>query len=1848
MASNTTDVVIAAFEALCADPRPQKIPEAIAVIVGAAPAEDELAASIYAYSKMLHARQTAASADVALCTKQAQILSELVAQLTAKSLVCAQTLHLFLDHETRSLLHPNVQLDENKKLERRVRTRSFYTQKNFNIYWEESEGFSQLISLLSSCKPFCSMHTSPPPDAAKHAVEQLMSIVGLFKLDVCRVIEAVLRMAADCLAVDLNADTIGGGPDNCCKVDPHALTICDTRLPTFVGALLDEFQTDHVAKVMGVILTQCDSRSASTYFSAVAGENSFEGFSRESCMLLVVVMLREKKVPLDVVWPFMVKSPSFIVDCFRSYDDTMKELARVGSAIQKKEQESEEDVRDSPDPWVLSVSERDIFCLEPSVENGPFHDVSCNALDILYISIRRCRWQDAKALISAMNGDSDEHLDVAAHPPIAKALINLAFSIVKPALHKRFPQYYFDGESHAQALELLGGPREGFVASLSSTSELFEGTAVGDTLLDILHVLGPHARRSVPLLYALGRLIGKEDLSMNQTARTIMKEVLLPALQLTSSNCALANMLWEIISRASHEVRWEMYGYMRFEAPSYCAAISVAGARASYETKSIMKRVTCDNYYKYQSAIAKSTHGQAISVFSVFIRRIQGYPPDRQAITPFVETLESCSSLSLDILMYMISYYLGDEMRSNIKDDGYNYESWFASTSLFVGIFLRKIEIARQTWNAVLHFLFRKIAMDDDMHMVSVLKDIVLCVTDIDVARSLTTRQQRAKAGGRTLRSVVQGSLDSLTEQSEIGVTVDPRKERRCTSAMLSLKRAFIATGHHFNIAVAIAQFASRNAFESDNKRLPLKMNSGTQDRIRSSMHQYSEMLDALSRTRERSSRHSDEFWGPFLKLGLAELNKLNILPADWYAIVRPVLRYTDGMLKISADLTIEESEVISKELYCAFWSLSLADLDVPEELYNTERTRFKKLISKWDSQINQTTRRGEYIMHKSKRTRGETELKRFRQVEQDLELELRIVQEKYDAVSLKLRSCGNQFEVGISSKPEPVRENAMLLFLQKCVLPRALASAADALYCLKFIVTVTKLKCIALDLPILIRCLVRVTPGVVLSSTEGDAANFGVLLREILSMLESWRSNKALFEKSQDHGFRDSNGQIWRHDAYCNYSFELHEYLTSSLCKCLSSPEYLDSRNSLTVLHLLSTVFPKVVEHGARIIEAVEIVTKSNKADLRLAATGMVSALMAGKGKRVPEHFFRLRVKGSVATHHSNGSLPSKPETKSESSAMVESETRPVPVVGSTAPVQKTGSPPKSNGSQQPIPMEIDAQERKENEIKEERPEETPHGDTHSRPISGEAEKVSQPNSSVKRPRTPDKIPVNSPSKRACGKDRTLERKGRNDRSYDRNDKSRHNQEHMPDDRNRSRDDRNGDSSNRDDRNGGDRGRPGRGRDNRGRGDRNRDDRGRNDRNRDRNDRTRGRNPIGDRTSNGGVPERGRERPGSAGRDQARENIANPHRDRQVGSNNRTPDRHNGVNGPARTPSGGNRNQSSGEGPRQGRPDDGNTRNRERIANTNARRSPVHRLSNERIGSDQRAPGISPRDRDRMLNDLTHDGGRGDRFSRGRAQDGGTPHTGENGHMRQRNSGLRDRAAGGPRDRDNSRDLERPIRDSGLTRDRNIGGNRNRDVPGPRGRDNLGRRERSIGLSRDRGNLDMHDRDGEAPPKRAPQDLRGRSNLNPRDRDNDPGSNREGAPLRDRDFGRQRAPMRGRTPIHDDDRNARDLSSRDRNSMDRNIRDIDRFEARPGDGPPISGRPDWMRRQGEREPYRDAREGPRHPPIDRRRPEGGFVPGGFAERDDRGDRRHLDDDERRVRQIPPARRRRNTRPVRR
>lgn len=1274
----TADALLTALGPLLTAPTDSSVRAIIPQLRSLNPSHHVLASTIYVFSKLI---TSTPGADDLKKNRQSALRS-LVENLVATSALPAGVLYESIDAETHAILEPSI---NHASEDRRMRTRQWFTQARFNLFREESEGYAKVISLLWDC-------ISEPGEPVK-VVEHCLSLIGQFSLDSNRVIELVLSAAAEAVQTEISK---------------YAATPMDHRLPPLFARLLDEFAREHVCSVIGAMM-QAYHPSEIWKADGKALDwppSDMEQKTPNSLFGLVAVMIREGRLQISDIWHHLSpKANKVFVSRFKIYEEELGDISKIVSTSRRPPPGDDNGKISRPGS---GASDRDVFHQFKYVPAGPLTQLSSQKLDLINLLIPMCRWDDAMTGILSLSVDG-EHVDIAAHPPISGSLVMFAEILLNPLLRSKFPLLYDDKSHLTEPIRRLGGRRNGCPVPIETVEELLSGKEDGGgaVVRQMLQILGPHARSSPRLLHALCRILkGRKE----QEAVNIMRDVVLPAASLLQTNAGLANAIWEVIQDWPHNVRWELYGHLMHEVPRTCAAFKVVSDRASYEMRYILKRLTNETQRQHMVSIAKITHCQALSAFSAALDRVQGYPADRVTISPFIESCRWCTDLAIDMLLYLIVDRMADNGRRRLKEDGINTAQWYATLSLLLGLCLRKLQVKRQHIDGVLAFLFTKLVLDEEALLVFALSDIIKCVADIDVDINMTDRQVSAHGGGPYLRAVVGEIWGKIRlDPLKVGSSFDLKMERERKFAVSALQSAFERTGAHCYIAIAIAQFTRSAVYHEEIRTMPLKLGANIVDVARTSLIQLSEFMDSLPfGVRSRSSVNA-RIWEPLRKIGISEMiQNLHVPSSSAFLLMSPIVDYlqegkppqkgkgnedntkrnegrsakatssmsgqklhaangkdaqspneidgndtmdcsglenSSNVSSFSEIITSQTNGILSEPLVRAFWTLKLSDIAMPAGVYEAERKRIASIKAMWEKEMDQRRRHGHGDIDRTRRI--DLEVRRIREFYEHLELEMKEMTKREATILDSLRSQKEALRSVFVTRFDEKAVEATYSFLQECVLPRCMVSKPDALFCVKFVQLLLDLDIPAIWFEGYFEKLLKLVPTIVRSCSENEALCLSVLLKEVLSILEKWRSNRKVFEteasSGKQNGFRDrkpEGSEPMRHENFCQWLYDIHENMADGLCRVLDGEEYLCTRNSLSILAGIHDVFPKVSEHSAKIEGHVGKLSSSDLADIRLSSTTVLARLRAGKAKRLPQHIFKLKPAGS-------GSAPAtKPKT--------------------------------------------------------------------------------------------------------------------------------------------------------------------------------------------------------------------------------------------------------------------------------------------------------------------------------------------------------------------------------------------------------------------------------------------------------------------------------------------------------------------------------------------------------------------------------------------------------------------------
>lgn len=202
----------------------------------------------------------------------------------------------------------------------------------------------------------------------------------------------------------------------------------------------------------------------------------------------------------------------------------------------------------------------------------------------------------------------------------------------------------------------------------------------------------------------------------------------------------------------------------------------------------------------------------------------------------------------------------------------------------------------------------------------------------------------------------------------------------------------------------------------------------------------------------------------------------------------------------VSSILPVKTWEDITPQFYVTFWSLTLYDLHVPSESYNTQVLRIKASMQTFADNKDMTS------------SKIKKEHDRCNSLIEKLVEEERRQKEHVDRVMAKLRQEKDSWFAPRTAKS--AKNETVTAFLQLCLFPRCIFTPSDALYCAHFVNIIHSLA--TQNFSTLI-CYDRIFCDIiytVTSCTENEASRYGRFLCALLGTVMRWHANKSVFEK--------------------------------------------------------------------------------------------------------------------------------------------------------------------------------------------------------------------------------------------------------------------------------------------------------------------------------------------------------------------------------------------------------------------------------------------------------------------------------------------------------------------------------------------------------------------------------------------------------------------------------------------------------------------------------------------------------------------------------------------------------------
>ncbi|RWR76239.1 THO complex subunit 2 isoform X1 [Cinnamomum micranthum f. kanehirae] len=800
-------------------------------------------------------------------------------------------------------------------------------------------------------------------------------------------------------------------------------------------------------------------------------------------------------------------------------------------------------------------------------------------------------------------------------------------------------------------------------SSIGSASDAFEQKSVSSfqssfidlprELTQMLASAGPYLHRDAVLLqkHAAGGVVlpGGDGGSLDprfhlREARSRVEEALgtclLPSLQLIPANPAVGQEIWELMSLLPYEARYRLYGEWEKD-DERVPMVLAARQTAKLDTRRILKRLAKENLKQLGRMVAKLAHANPMTVLRTIVHQIEAY---KDMITPVVDAFKYLTQLEYDVLEYVVIERLAQVGREKLKDDGLNLSDWLQSLASFWGHLCKKYP--SMELRGLFQYLVNQLKKGTGIELI-LLQELIQQMANVQYTENMTEEQLDAMAGSETLR--YQATSFGITRNNKALI----KSTNRLRDSLLPMEEPKLA----IPLLLLIAQHRSMVIINADAPYI--KMVSEQFDRCHGTLLQYVEFLysavtpatayaqlipslDDLIHKYQLDPEVAFLIYRPVMRLFKCSSGPEVFWPSDVVEVasLSNVDRELDSNLysKMVLDLGSPQMPItwsdlldtvrsvlpskawnsLSPDLYATFWGLTLYDLYVPTNRYESEISKLQASLKALEELSDSSN---------SAITKRKKEKERIQELLDRLTAELRRHEENVASVRQRL---AHEKDNWLSSCPDTLKIN--MEFLQRCIFPRCIFSMPDAVYCAMFVHTLHSLGTPFFNTVNHIDVLIcKTLQPIICCCTEFEAGRLGRFLYETLKMAYHWKSDESIYERECGNkpGFavyyRDPNSQRVTYGQFIRVHWKWSQRITRLLIQCLESPEYMEIRNALIVLTKVSSVFPVTRKSGVNLEKRVTKIKGDEREDLKVLATGVAAALAARKSSWVSDDEFRM-----------------------------------------------------------------------------------------------------------------------------------------------------------------------------------------------------------------------------------------------------------------------------------------------------------------------------------------------------------------------------------------------------------------------------------------------------------------------------------------------------------------------------------------------------------------------------------------------------------------------------------------------
>lgn len=646
------------------------------------------------------------------------------------------------------------------------------------------------------------------------------------------------------------------------------------------------------------------------------------------------------------------------------------------------------------------------------------------------------------------------------------------------------------------------------------------------------------------------------------------RNYILPVIGNIEDNAIPVDKAYAILKFFSAEDRFNLYGELHQVLAKNNVHVRLFYGRAEKATKNVLKRLSKENVKPMMRRLAKISTSNPLPCFLTILQQIESYDNLNALV---VETAAFFNEYGWDNLILAILMRLTTAGRSNLQANGINERQWIQSLASFVGKICQKYP-ANMDLSTLLDFLLKSFHSNDHSVLI-VLKEILVSMGGIQAITNLTQLQINMINCGSSMEKIVYTTIGDL------------RYDRFNSGSILC--RKLFENDRMNEFFVLLCKLGSD--ILSGEQHTHLKALANKKDEVDAVLHLFCTLIGFFA-SHEMAN-------------GLIPLDELSIdfnIPLPWAAefwrkfIIREDLGKHDFALEKDS---LSSKIASSSSLYTAFWSLDLYDINYSPALYDSELEKMQASVTRLKEELAFARRDRDTSEDKLLQIRGELERS---QAFVSAIPEQKVLHEKhFTDISRSLTDKSPQWFAPDDLKPFKVQAEA---FLQECILPRAVHSSFDALFCAGFLFKIhgygTARYVLTTVLDVLFKS--KLLFGSLFTCTPTEAENLGLFVSAVLKDLFRL-SDKETFEKEfagSSISFSDFRALV----------YEYHSVILSDIGGALTVKDYMSRMNAITFLKNLLGIYPLVEDHCEEIIKLIEhIALHEERDDLKLSSSALI-----------------------------------------------------------------------------------------------------------------------------------------------------------------------------------------------------------------------------------------------------------------------------------------------------------------------------------------------------------------------------------------------------------------------------------------------------------------------------------------------------------------------------------------------------------------------------------------------------------------------------------------------------------------